>query len=152
MTKPGKASSSKMRFVNPLPFVTDMERSKHFYRDMLGLEIIADHGNLVQFAGGFALHEGTSLLSATYGAEATRNLRRVERETKPTGFGRNNLVLYFEVDDEDSLDAAFSRIQDRVDLIHPLRREPWGGRVFRFHDPDGHIIEVGEPDVQVALL
>jgi catechol 2,3-dioxygenase-like lactoylglutathione lyase family enzyme len=141
-----------MRFVNPLPFVTDIERSKRFYRDMLGLEIIADHGNFVQFVGGFALHEGVSLLTATYGAEATLNMRRVEQETEPIGFGRNNLVLYFELDDEGSLDAAFARLQDRVDLIHPLRREPWGGRVFRFRDPDGHIIEVGEPDAQPALL
>jgi catechol 2,3-dioxygenase-like lactoylglutathione lyase family enzyme len=132
-----------MRFVNPLPFVTDMERSRHFYRDMLGLEIVADHGNFVLFAGGFALHEGVSLLTATYGAEATRSMRRAEQKTEPTGFGRDNLVLYFEVEDEDSLDAAFARIRDSVDLIHPLRREPWGGRVFRFRDPDGHIIEVG---------
>ncbi|WP_269586296.1 VOC family protein [Roseibium sp. Sym1] len=141
-----------MRFVNPLPFVTDMERSRHFYRDMLGLEIIADHGNFVLFAGGFALHEGTSLLAATYGAAAADNTRRhAEQEPGPTGFGRNNLVLYFEVEDEDSLDAAFARLRDRVDLIHPLRREPWGGRVFRFRDPDGHIIEVGEPDAQGDL-
>lgn len=32
-----------------------------------------------------------------------------------------------------------------VELIHPLRREPWGQRVFRFHDPDGHIVKISEP-------
>jgi hypothetical protein len=30
-------------------------------------------------------------------------------------------------------------------LLHPLREQPWGQRVFRCFDPDGHIVEVGEP-------
>jgi hypothetical protein len=26
-----------------------------------------------------------------------------------------------------------------------LREQPWGQRVFRVYDPDGHIVEIGEP-------
>ena len=36
-------------------------------------------------------------------------------------------------------------IDDRVDLIHPIVEQAWGQRVFRFHDPDGHAVEIGEP-------
>jgi hypothetical protein len=32
-----------------------------------------------------------------------------------------------------------------VDLIHPLKVESWGQRSIRFFDPDGFIVEVGEP-------
>jgi hypothetical protein len=29
--------------------------------------------------------------------------------------------------------------------VHPLREHPWGQCVFRVYDPDGHIVEIGEP-------
>lgn len=87
-----------MKFVNPLPFVTDMKRAEDFYADVLGLKVVQDHGDFVQFENGFALHEGAS-------------------PHKTTG---------------------------RLDLIHPAGRQEWGQRVFRFRDPDGHIVEAGE--------
>jgi uncharacterized glyoxalase superfamily protein PhnB len=62
----------------------------------------------------------------------------VEREP----FGRHNLLLYFEDDD---IDACFARLSGRVQLIHPLVRQVWGQRVFRFYDPDRHAVEIGEP-------
>ncbi|KIC47807.1 VOC family protein [Tateyamaria sp. ANG-S1] len=121
-----------MRFVNPLPFVTDINRSKAFYTTILGLSITEDHGNFVTFTGGFALHDGASLFRTTFGTD----------DTSAPPYGRENLVLYFE---EVDLDAAFTRIAPQVDLIHPIRCEPWGQRVFRLFDPDRHILEIGEP-------
>ncbi|MCY6381256.1 VOC family protein [Hoeflea prorocentri] len=121
-----------MRFVNPLPFVADMDRSRRFYTQVLGLEIVEDHGDFVRFDNGFAIHEGASLLRSVFG--------RTSKPTEP--FGRDNLVLYFEVED---LDATFADIGKKVDLIHPVQMQGWGQRVFRFHDPDRHIIEIGEP-------
>lgn len=38
-----------MRFVNPIPFVTDIARSKAFYGELLGLGIVHDFGNFVPF-------------------------------------------------------------------------------------------------------
>lgn len=121
-----------MKFVNPLPFVADIDRAKRFYTELLRLRIIEDHGGFVRFDNGFALHEGTSLHQTVFGAAPT--------EVKP--YGRRNLVLYFEDDD---IDAVFQRIADRIDLIHPVQRQAWGQRVFRFFDPDSHIVEIGEP-------
>ena len=121
-----------MRFINPLPFVADIERAKDFYRDLLGLVVLADHGDFVRFEGGFALHEGASLHRTVFG----------DAPASDASWGRDNLVLYFEVQD---LDGAFDRLAGRVDLIHPIRREPWGQRVFRLRDPDRHVVEIGEP-------
>ncbi|WP_298983554.1 VOC family protein [uncultured Roseibium sp.] len=121
-----------MKFINPLPFVTDMERSKAFYRDVMCLKIIEDHGNFVRFENGFALHEGRSLLQTVFSRNPEVN--------EP--YGRNNLVLYFEDPD---IWSSFDRIVPHVELIHGIERQTWGQRVFRFHDPDRHILEVGEP-------
>jgi catechol 2,3-dioxygenase-like lactoylglutathione lyase family enzyme len=33
-----------MRFINPIPFVRDIDRARAFYRDVMQLQIRADHG------------------------------------------------------------------------------------------------------------
>ena len=38
-----------MKFVNPLPFVDDIEKSVDFYSDLLGLTVVQDHGNFAMF-------------------------------------------------------------------------------------------------------
>ncbi len=121
-----------MRFVNPIPFVRDIDRSRAFYRDRLGLVIRADFGNFVLFEGGFAIHEGSSLAQTIW----------ADNVTNTESYGRRNLLLYFEDDD---LQAAFDAISPHVELIHPIQQQAWGQRVFRFHDPDGHAVEIGEP-------
>lgn len=131
-----------MKFINPLPFVADMARAKTFYSDVLGLTILQDHGNFVQFDNGFALHEGMSLHQTIYGEDAEAGDAEAGDAENAQSYGRRNLVLYFE---DDELDATFNRISDRLNLIHDLRQQEWGQRVFRFYDPDGHIVEFGEP-------
>jgi catechol 2,3-dioxygenase-like lactoylglutathione lyase family enzyme len=126
-----------MRFVNPLPFVADIARSKAFYQTLLQLRIVQDHGNVVLFEGGFAIHDGATLYQTVFG-----------RPEMPAGpYGRDNLVLYFETDD---LLSAFRRVDGQAHLIHPIRTESWGQRVFRCWDPDRHIVEIGEPQVPSA--
>lgn len=120
-----------MRFVNPIPFVRNVDVSRRFYREILGLRIERDHGDFVRFASGFAIHDGSSLEKTIWGA-AGDPLDR---------YGRRNLVLYFEDDD---IDSAFARIGPRVELVHPIEKQSWGQRVFRFYDPDGHVVEIGE--------
>jgi hypothetical protein len=31
-----------------------------------------------------------------------------------------------------------------VEFIHPTREQPWGQRVMRVYDPDGHVLEIAE--------
>lgn len=121
-----------MRFVNPIPFVRDIARSKAFYETRMGLRVVEDFDSFVLFETGFAIHEGPALE------------RTVWRETSAMQqpYGRANLLLYFEHED---VDAAFAAIAPHVTLIHPVEEQAWGQRVFRFYDPDGHAVEVGEP-------
>ena len=121
-----------MKFINPLPFVADIDRAKTFYADLLGIPIVEDDGSFVKFANGCALHDGAALYRIIFGNDIT--------EEGP--FGRSNLVLYFEVKD---LLAAYDRVAGRVKLIHAVQLQAWGQHVFRFYDLDGHIVEVGEP-------
>ena len=120
-----------MRFVNPIPFVRDISISKAFYGEMLGLAIKQDFGDFVLFETGFAIHEGKSLETTIWGQPSVGS----------GAYGRQNVLLYFE---HDPLDALFARIAGHVILIHPIETQPWGQRVFRFYDPDGHAIEIGE--------
>jgi hypothetical protein len=32
-----------------------------------------------------------------------------------------------------------------IKFLHQINEEPWGQRTIRFFDPDGHLIEIGEP-------
>lgn len=121
-----------MRFVNPIPFVRDISRSRRFYQDRLGLKILEDFGNFVLFETGFAIHEGVSLEQTVWGKAGAAD--------EP--YGQKNLLLYFEHED---IDAAFECIAPYVELIHPVERQAWGQRVFRFYDPDRHAVEIGEP-------
>lgn len=121
-----------MRFVNPIPFVRDISISKIFYSEMLGLAVSQDFGNFVMFETGFAIHDGKSLEMTVWG----------QTSAVSGPYGRENILLYFEHDD---LDALFARIGGAVNLIHPIETQAWGQRVFRFYDPDGHAIEIGEP-------
>ncbi len=123
-----------MRFVNPIPFVSDIERSTAFYGDLLGLKILNDFGSFVLFETGFAIHDGKSLEQTVWkkSSEASE------------AYGRRNILLYFEHED---VDAAFQAIAPHVNLIHPVEKQEWGQRVFRFYDPDGHAVEIGEPQL-----
>lgn len=121
-----------MRFVNPIPFVRDINRSREFYSKRLGLKIMEDFGNFILFETGFAIHEGRSLEKTIWRQNAH----------PPESYGQRNLLLYFEHED---VDAAFADIAPHVELIHPVEKQEWGQRVFRFYDPDGHAIEIGEP-------
>jgi len=51
--------------------------------------------------------------------------------------------LYFE---SESLDETERKLEELdVSFFHGIHEEPWGQRTLRFFDPDGNLIEVGEP-------
>lgn len=119
-------------FKNPLVFVTNLGASVEFYRDLLRCEPVERHQYFVLFDNGFALHDGAELLRSIYPSRSHQTA---------ISWGRDNLALYFESDD---LDEDHRRVASRYQLIHPLRTEPWGGRIFRLYDPDQHVVEIGE--------
>lgn len=119
-----------MKFRAPIIFVRDLEVSRRFYVEIMGLSVDWAEGNVVVFNEGLEIHEGTSLQKMAWG----------EVTAPDEAYGRRNLMLYFEAED---IDSAFAAVAPHVRLIHPVEKQAWGQRVFRCHDPDGHAIEVG---------
>lgn len=131
-----QSSSLDVRFVNPVVFVQDINISKKFYAEVIGLKIVEAADVFVLFEGHFSIHQAHELVNTIFGKAS-------EAGMEPQG--RNNLLLYFE---SGNLEATFTRLEKQVRFVHPIVQQAWGQRVFRFYDPDGHIVEIGEPPIK----
>ena len=120
-----------MRYTSVLLAVRDMERSRRFYREVLGLEVTADFGANVTLTGGIVLQTADSW---------AKLLGRAEDEIV---FRNHASELYLEEDRIDDFAAKLAAMPG-IAYVHPLLEHPWGQRAVRFYDPDGHVIEVGE--------
>lgn len=118
-----------MKLKNMLIVVKDVERSKAFYKQIFDLEVLADYnGNVV-------LTEGLVLQDAAVWEELLK---------KEVTFNTNNAELYFEENDMDRFIQKLEQHKEMIEYVTPFTQHTWGQRVVRFHDPDGHLIEVGE--------
>jgi len=120
-----------MKFNNPLIAVSDMEKSKQFYKAVLGLKVIMDFGANVTLTGGVALQT-----LDTWAEFLQKNKSEIK-------FGGNDSELYFEEDDFDGFIKKLEEIKN-IEYVHSVFEHRWGQRVVRFYDPDKHIIEIGE--------
>lgn len=122
--------------VQPLIVVQDMELSKKFYKDLLGLRVITDLGANVELTGGLSLQ--TLETWCVF----------IHKSNNDISFGGNCCELYFECDDFDGFIATLSDHQ--VEYVHLPQEHAWGQRVVRFYDPDKHVVEVGEDMTSVV--
>ena len=119
-----------MKLKNVLIVVKDIERSRRFYHDLFGLEMILDNdGNMV-------LTEGLVLQEEKYW-EAF-----LGKEILPES---NSCELYFEEADIEGFIDKLERYYPEVKYVNRLMTHSWGQKVIRFYDPDGNLIEVGTP-------
>jgi catechol 2,3-dioxygenase-like lactoylglutathione lyase family enzyme len=127
-----------IQFQSSVIFVKDIARSRQFYEGLLQQKVAMDHGLNVGFEAGFALWQVEHARQTIFGAAGD------------TGqLGQRNFEIYFETDE---LDPIYQQITATgVPFVHPIHEQPWGQRVFRVYDPDGHIVEVGEPMPVVIL-
>ncbi len=116
------------KYTSTLIAVSDMEKSKQFYHDVLGMNVVADFGANVTMDDGLVLQT----------LDTWTSFIRTDKVVLPNNAGE----LYFEDEDMD----AFCEHLKQFDIcyVHPLFEHRWGQRVVRFYDPDRHIIEVGE--------
>ena len=119
-----------MKLKNPMIIVTDLENSKKFYKEVLGLRVIMDFGANITLTGGLCLQTKDSWLEF------------INASDKDISFGGNDAEIYFEEDDFDKFKERLSKLE--IDYLHKVYEHRWGQRVVRFYDPDKHIIEVGE--------
>lgn len=122
----------EINYICPLITVQDIEKSRKFYEDVLNQEVEIDHGANVSFKAGFAIHD-VQHYQMLIGESITIN----------TDVQKNFMELYFESENLDAIQEKLESIDNK--FVHKIRDQPWGQRVMRFYDPDGYIIEVGEP-------
>jgi catechol 2,3-dioxygenase-like lactoylglutathione lyase family enzyme len=118
----------KPKFVCPLLVVADIQRARSFYETVLEQKVIVNFGENITFEGNYSLHLKSHFSQLIDGKDITT--------------GGNDFEIYFEFDDMETFDKRLK--ENCVELVHPMREQPWRQRVVRFYDPDRHIIEVGE--------
>lgn len=99
----------------------DIAAARRFYQDVLGLDVLMDHGWI-----------------ATYGSRQTMSVQ----VSFATEGGSDTPVpdLSIEVDD---LDTALARVrQAGIAVVYGPADEPWGVRRFYVRDPFGKLINI----------
>ena len=119
------------KYVCPLIAVENIDRSRQFYEQILGQQVKMDFGENITFHGDFAIHLKDHFMQLLGG-----------KEKYPTETRAHNGELYFEAEEIEEVHQLLK--QHGIEFIHELQEQPWGQRVMRFFDPDGHIIEIGE--------
>ena len=119
-----------MRLKNVLIVVKDIEKSKKFYRDLFGLDVILDNdGNVI-------LTEGLVLQDAAVWQKF------LGKEILPKS---NSCELYFEERDIEAFAEKLEKLYPSVQYVNRLMTHSWGQTIIRFYDLDGNLIEVGTP-------
>jgi catechol 2,3-dioxygenase-like lactoylglutathione lyase family enzyme len=95
--------------------VMDLEAARRFYEDLLGFE-----------PGPF--YEPTQWQSYQCQEGVFFAIGLPPGSTDETSFA---------IDDIESL---WQRVKDRVQVVHPLEKTPWGTYRFVIQDPDGHLL------------
>ncbi len=119
-----------MKLKNVLIVVKDIERSRQFYHDLFGLDMILDNdGNMI-------LTEGLVL----------QDEEIWERFTQKKIIHENSACeLYFEEENIEEFVKKLENHYPETTYVNRLMTHSWGQKVVRFYDPDGNLIEVGTP-------
>ena len=119
-----------MKLRNILIVVEDIEKSKQFYHDLFGLDMILDNdGNMI-------LTEGLVLQDRKIWEGF------LEKEILPRS---NSCELYFEENNIEGFVEKLERFYPSIQYVNRLMTHSWGQKVVRFYDLDGNLIEVGTP-------
>ena len=124
-------------FQSVVLFVRDIATARRFYEELLGQRVVMGLGVNLDF-GGFALWQADHATRMIFGEEARNSAR----------LGRDNVEVYFESAEIEALLAKLEAAD--VEVVHGPTEQPWGQNTLRVRDPDGHIVEVGEPMPLVA--
>lgn len=119
-----------MRLKNVLIVTEDIERSKKFYKDLFGLEVVLDNEGNVILTEGLVLQDKRIWKSF------------LDRDI----ISENNASeLYFEEKNIEDFVQKLDTYEMPVTYVNRLMQHSWGQKVVRFYDPDGNLIEVGTP-------
>lgn len=119
-----------MRLKNVLIVVKDIEKSRKFYHDLFGIDLVLDNDGNMIFTEGLVLQDEKIWKSF------------LGRDILPQN---NACELYFEEQDIEVFVEKLERLYPSIEYVNRLMTHGWGQRVIRFYDLDGNLIEVGTP-------
>lgn len=122
-----------MGLKNILLAVSDIEKSKRFYREVFGMQVIRDFGENVMLSGGLVLQEKKQWEQRLGAASA-----KVEVVVGTAS------ALFFEERDFDAFLSRLDAFSEIVDKTPAVRENSWGKRAVMIKDPDGHLLEIAE--------
>lgn len=128
----GEIMNLKLGYV--ILYVENLEKTKHFYENFLGLELRNEFGTYIEF------NTGTTILSF--------NTREGGREVTslpiPNGV-RKEQTFELGFITEDVEGVVESLREEGVPILMEPVEKPWGQKVAYVEDPDGHYIEICSP-------
>ncbi|MCM1497601.1 MAG: VOC family protein [Clostridium sp.] len=119
-----------MKLKNVLIVVKDIEKSKQFYHDLFGLEMVLDHDGNVILTEGLVLQD-EKIWKAFLGKDIIPQSNACE--------------LYFEERNIEAFMEKLETLYPSIQYVNRLITHSWGQKVIRFYDLDGNLIEVGTP-------
>ena len=119
-----------MRLKNILIVVKDIEKSRKFYHDLFGLDVVVNND------GSMILTEGLVLQDETIWK------RFLGKDVIPEN---NSCELYFEEHNIEAFAEKLEKFYPETIYVNKLLTHDWGQKAIRFYDPDGNLIEVRTP-------
>lgn len=119
-----------MKLRNILIVVEDIEKSKQFYHDLFGLDVILDNDGNMILTEGLVLQD-KKIWEGFLGKDIIPQ--------------NNSSELYFEEKNIESFVEKLERLYPSIQYVNRLMTHSWGQKVVRFYDLDGNLIEVGTP-------
>jgi catechol 2,3-dioxygenase-like lactoylglutathione lyase family enzyme len=118
--------------------VSDFDASLTFYRDRLGLELVATYDD-PPYATFLAAGARISLAEQGHAAPDRPGVTM----SAPADRSRANVVLVLEVEDAAAVHRDLSA--EGAQFLAEPYSPPWGGSRFFCVDPDGYLVEIEQP-------
>ncbi|MDD7035659.1 MAG: VOC family protein [Firmicutes bacterium] len=119
-----------MKLKNVLIVVEDIEKSRKFYHNLFGIELVVDNDGNMILTEGLVLQD-KKIWEKFLGRDVTAK--------------SNSCELYFEERDIEGFIEKLESLYPDIEYVNRLMTHSWGQQVIRFYDPDGNLIEVGPP-------
>lgn len=122
----------KMGYV--ILYVENLEKTKRFYGELLGLELKSEFGTYIEY------NTGATVLSFN----TREDVRELTGLPIPDGVRKEQTFELGFVTDE--VEAVVEHLRkEGVSIIMEPVEKPWGQKVAYVEDPDGHYIEICTP-------
>ena len=118
-----------MKLKNIVIVVKDIESSKHFYKELFGLDVILDQEGNAILTEGLVLQE-SKVWEETLGQKVVWKNHASE--------------LYFEETDLELFLEKLQKYEREIKILSLPEAAEGARRAVRLYDPDGNMIEVGE--------